>query len=381
MALSRANWRSKAEMIAIPLGALLVAMVLFGIFCAFAGKNPFAVYSAIGKTAFGSWKSFQGTLLRAAPLMLTALCTALPARLGLMIIGNEGALVLGGLGAAAAGLILSYGSITPAPDQLQNLLGLPPIIVQAGMALAAIVAGGIWIAIAGALRHYRAVNETISSLLMNYIAIALLNHLVEGPWKDPSSLNKPSSFPIPEIYRIGNIGDTRVHYGLIYGLIACALSYFLLRHTTFGFAARLAGGNVKAARIAGLPVGKLTVIICFLAGSCAGLAGMVEVAAVQGQANASIVAGYGYAGILVAFIARYNPLAAAVVAILLGGIINSGGALQRIFGMPDATVLVFEGLVFLVVLYSESLYGRFSIFKEPEIPVAPPPQPSTTVPA
>ncbi|MCY7390725.1 MAG: ABC transporter permease, partial [Leptolyngbyaceae cyanobacterium CAN_BIN12] len=108
--------------------------------------------------------------------------------------------------------------------------------------------------------------------------------------------------------------------------------------------------------------------------------GMVEVAAVQGQANASIVAGYGYAGILVAFIARYNALAAVVVAILLGGIINSGGALQRSFGMPDATVLVFQGLVFLVVLYSESLYGRFKVFKEPEIPMTPPPVPSTAVP-
>ncbi|UBF24246.1 ABC transporter permease [Kovacikia minuta CCNUW1] len=379
MALSRSNWRSTAEVIVIPIAALFVALVLFGIFCAFLGKNPFAIYGAIYKTAFGNWRSFQGTLLRAAPLMLTSLCTALPARLGLMIIGNEGALVMGGIGATIAGLLLSYGSLLPSPDQVQNLLGLPPLSVQLGMALGGIVFGGIWIAIVGALRHYRAVNETISSLLMNYIAIAFLNHLVEGPMKDPASLNKPSSFPIPEAYRLGNIDSTRIHYGLIYGIIACLIAYFLIQHTTFGFAARTAGGNVKAARIAGLPVGKLTVIICFLAGSCAGLAGMVEVAAVQGQANASLVAGYGYAGILVAFVARYNPLAAIVVATLLGGIINSGGALQRSFNMPDATVLVFQGLVFLVVLYSESLYGRLKIFKEPEVK-ATPPAASTAVP-
>jgi ABC-type uncharacterized transport system permease subunit len=372
MALSRSNWRSTAEVIVIPIAALLVALVLFGIFCMFLGKNPFAVYGAIYKTAFGNWRSFQGTLLRGAPLMLTALCTALPARLGLMIIGNEGALVMGGIGATISGLLLSYGSILPSPNQVQHLLGLPPTAVQVGMALGGIVFGGVWIAIVGALRHYRAVNETISSLLMNYIAIAFLNHLVEGPMKDPASLNKPSSFPIPEAYRLGNIDSTRIHYGLIYGIIACIIAYFLIQHTTFGFAARTAGGNVKAARIAGLPVGKLTVIICFLAGSCAGLAGMVEIAAVQGQANASLVAGYGYAGILVAFVARYNPLAAIVVAILLGGIINSGGALQRSFGMPDATVLVFQGLVFLVVLYSESLYGRLKIFKEPELKGTPP---------
>jgi general nucleoside transport system permease protein len=374
-----ARSRLIAEALAIPIAALLVALFLFGVFCAICGKNPFAIYGAIFTTAFGSWRSFQGTLLRAAPLMLTALCTALPARLGLMIIGNEGALVMGGLGAAAIGLILSYGTITPPPDQLQTLLGLPPLLVQVGMALGGMVAGGIWIAIAGALRHYRAVNETISSLLMNYIAIALLNHLVEGPWKDPSSLNKPSSFPIPEVYQLTNIGATRIHYGLIYGLVACAIAYVLIQHTTFGFAARTAGGNIKAARIAGLPVGLLTVTICFLAGSCAGLAGMVEVAAVQGQANGAIVAGYGYAGILVAFIARYNPLASAIVAILLGGIINSGGALQRNFLMPDATVLVFQGIVFLAVLYSESFYGRLKIFKEPELPPTPPSASSTAV--
>jgi general nucleoside transport system permease protein len=377
--LNSARSRLAAEAIAIPIAALLVALFLFGVFCAMCGKNPFAIYGAIFTTAFGSWRSFQGTLLRAAPLMLTALCTALPARLGLMIIGNEGALVMGGLGAAAIGLILSYGTITPPPDQLQTLLGLPPLLVQVGMALGGMVAGGIWIAIAGALRHYRAVNETISSLLMNYIAIALLNHLVEGPWKDPSSLNKPSSFPIPEVYQLTNIGATRIHYGLIYGLVACAIAYVLIQHTTFGFAARTAGGNIKAARIAGLPVGLLTVTICFLAGSCAGLAGMVEVAAVQGQANGAIVAGYGYAGILVAFIARYNPLASAIVAILLGGIINSGGALQRNFLMPDATVLVFQGIVFLAVLYSESFYGRLKIFKEPELPPTPPSASSTAV--
>jgi simple sugar transport system permease protein len=379
MAFSRYHWRARAEAICIPLAALFVAMILFGIFVAFCGKNPFAVYGAIFKTAFGSWRSFQGTLLRSAPLMLTALCTVLPARLGLMVIGNEGALVMGGLGAIAAGLTLSYGAITPSPEQLKATLGLPPFMVLVGMAISGIVAGGVWIGIVGALRHYRAVNETISSLLMNYIAIAILNHLVEGPWKDPSSLNKPSTFPLPEAYRLENIVATRVHYGLLYGLIACAIAYFLIAHTTFGFAARTAGGNVKAARVAGLPVGRLAIIICFLAGSAAGLAGMVEVAAVQGQANASLVAGYGYAGILVAFVARYNPLATILVAIGLGGIINSGGALQRTFGMPNATVLVFQGIVFLVILYSESLYGRFKIFREPEIPLAPPAATAVTV--
>ncbi len=348
--MNSSNGRRVAEAIAIPIAAILLALVLFGVFCAAAGANPLAVYGTIYKSAFGSWPVWQNTLVRAAPLMLTALCTALPARLGLMIIGNEGALVMGGIGAIIAGLAVApMGS---------------PLVVQLAMAIAGILFGGVWIAIVGALRHYRAVNETISSLLMNYIAIALLNHLVGGPMRDPTSLNKPSSFPIPDLDKLGLISGTRIHYGLIYGLIACIIAYILIKHTTFGFAARTAGGNVKAARLTGLPVGKLTIIICFLAGSCAGLAGMVEVAAVHGRLNESIVAGYGYAGILVAFVARYNPLAASLVAVMLGGILASGGALQRTLGLPDASVMVFQGLVFLVVLYSDSLYGKFAIFKE-----------------
>lgn len=349
MIINRHTWPKLLESICLPVAAILCSFVLFGIFCAVAGANPFGVYASIYKAAFGNWRSFQNSLIRAAPLMLTALCTVLPARIGLIIIGNEGALVVGGLGAIAVGLAIASA---------------PPLIVQIGMALAGIVCGGLWIGAVGALRHYRAVNETISSLLMNYIAIALLSHLVGGPWRDPSSLNKPSSFPLAEVNMLDTLPGTRVHYGLIYGLIACIIAYFLIQRTTFGFAARTAGGNIRAARIAGLPVGKLTLAICFLAGSCAGLAGMVEIAAVHGRANESLNANYGYSGILVAFIARQNPLAATVVAVLLGGILASGGILQRAHELPDATVLVFQGLVFLVIMYSESLYGRLPIFKE-----------------
>lgn len=346
----RPNFRKISESILIPLAAILVALMIFGGFCGVAGANPFAVYASIYKAAFGTWSSWQNTLLRASPLMLSALCTALPARLGLVIIGNEGAIVLGGLAAVSVGLAISSA---------------PPLIVQIAMGLAGIVAGGLWIGAVGALRHYRAVNETISSLLMNYIAIAILNQLVNGPMRDPSSLNKPSTYPLDPADMLSTIPGTRVHYGLIYGLVACAVAYFLIQRTTFGFAARTAGGNIRAARLAGIPVGKLTMAVCFLGGSCAGLAGMVEVAAVQGRANESLNANYGYSGVLVAFFARHNPLAAVLVSILLGGILASGGILQRVHELPDATILVFQGIIFLVVLYSESLYGKLPIFQEP----------------
>lgn len=357
------TWRRTLEAFCLPFGAILVGLILFGVFCALVGQNPFAVYASIWKSAFGSWRTFQNTLVRAAPLMLTSLCTALPARLGLVIIGNEGALIIGGLAAVSAGLAI--GTAAPAG------------VVQLAMAVAGMIAGGLWIGFAGALRHYRAVNETISSLLLNYIAIAMLNHLVGGPMRDPASLNKPSTYPIGEINMLSTIPGTRVHWGLLFGLLACVIAYFLIQRTTFGFAARTAGGNIRAARIAGLPVGKLTIAVCFLAGACAGLAGMVEVAAVQGAANESLNAGYGYGGILVAFAARHNPIAAIVMALLVGGILASGGVLQRSHNLPDATVLIFQGLIFLVVLYSDSLYGRFPFFKDKPT-LAPPPSPPPT---
>jgi simple sugar transport system permease protein len=347
------NWRSKLEVIVMPVGAVFVALILFGIFCLFQKANPFAVYHGIYRAAFGSWYSFQNTLIRAAPLMLAALCTALPARMGLIIIGNEGALVIGGVGATAVGLAVQASQQAPAP-----------MLVLTSMAIAGMIFGGLWIAAVGALRYYRGVNETISSLLMNYISIAILNHLVNGPMKDPESLNKPSSFPISDDNMMQNIPNTSVHWGLVYGLVACLIAWFLIEHTTFGFKVRTIGGNIRAARIAGMSVGKLTLITCFLAGACAGLAGMVEVAAVHGRANESLNASYGYSSILVAFVARQNAMATILVATLFGGILASGGSLQRNFHLPDATIMVFQGLVFLVILYSDSLYGKIGIFKE-----------------
>jgi general nucleoside transport system permease protein len=336
------------EAVVISLGALMAAMVLFGIFMAALGQNPFEVYALIYRGAFGSAFSWQNTLSRAAPLVLTALCVALPAQAGLMIIGGEGALVLGGLVAAVVG---------------HALAGAAPLTAQAAMAAAAMIAGALWIALAGALRHWRGVNETISSLLLTYIAIAIFNHLVEGPLKDPASLNKPSTPPLAGAIMVGRLPGLDVHWGLGFGVIFAVLMYVLVRHTTWGFALRIVGGNARAARLAGLPVGALVLLACALGGAAAGLAGMVEVAAVHGSANASLIAGYGYGGILIAFIARQNPLAVLPVSALVGGIAASGGMLQRRLDLPDATVLVLQGVAFVTILASEALYGRLRVFQ------------------
>ena len=194
--------------------------------------------------AWGSWFSWQNTLVRASPLLLTGLCMALPAQIGLVVIGGEGAFVLGGLAAVAAGLPLAA-------------MGVNWLLVQLAMAVAGIAAGGALIAFCGGLRQFRGVNETISSLLLAYIAIAVMNQLVEGPMRDPASLNSPSTRTLPDAVMLGNIPGISVHVGLLLGIAACIAAWFVVYHTRFGFAARIVGGNARAARMAGLPVGRL----------------------------------------------------------------------------------------------------------------------------
>jgi len=342
----RRGWRDfgpSLEPVLIPLLALLVSLAIFGAFVALAGHSPLDVFFEMYRGAFGTWFSFQNTLQRASPLLLTALCTALPARCGLVVIGGEGAFVIGGLAAGAVGV---------------ELAGSPPTTVVAGMFTVGAMAGAVWIGFAGWLRAKRGVNETISTLLLTYIAIALLNHFVEGPLRDPESLNKPSTRHIGEANMVGPIPGLDVHWGLAAGVVACVFAYVLMQRTVFGFSAALVGGNARAARLSGVKVAHVIVITCALAGAAAGAAGAFEVAAVHGRANASLVAGYGYAGILVSFLARHHGLAILPVALFLGGIAASGGLLQRVFALPDATVNVLQGILFVVLIASDTLAGR-----------------------
>jgi simple sugar transport system permease protein len=326
--------------IGLPVFAISAALLLFGLLVALAGVSPVEVWTLLFKGAFGDSYSWQNTLQRAAPLMLTALCVALPARAGLVIIGGEGALVLGGLACAA----LPYA--VPLPE---NVIG--SVLVCAVGALA----GALWIALAGWLRQFRGINETISSLLLAYIAIGLFKHSVEGPLRDPGSLNKPSSYALAEGIRIGGIMGTDVHWGLVLGVVACVALGLWMRWSVSGFSVRVVGGNPRAAQLVGLPASRLILLACGLGGGAAGLAGAVEVAAVHTSANASLIAGYGYAGILVSFIARHNPLAIIPVAILFGGFGAAGSLLQRRLGLPDASVLVLQGIAFVLILASEAL--------------------------
>jgi len=340
--------RANSEYVAIPVFALVAAALLFAVFLLAIGKSPIDFVDYVWRGGFGTAFSFQNTLQRSSPLILTAFAVAIPARIGLIMIGAEGALVLGGFAAAAIAV---------------PLVGFaPPIVTMPIMVATAVVVGGAWVGIAGYLRYARGVNETISSLLLTYVGIAIMNFFVEGALRDASNPNKPSTKPIGDAYMVGKIPGTDVHWGFLVGVLLSILLYILMTRTTFGFAARMTGGNFRAALAQGLPVGKLIVACAMIAGGCAGLAGFFEVAAIQGRANASLAAGYGFTGILVSFLARHNPIVIVPVAILFGGLVASGGLIQRRMELPDATVLVLQGLIFVVLLTSETLYGRFAFF-------------------
>ena len=340
--------RRGAEFVFIPLFALSVSAILFSLFLAALDKSPLEFFSLVWRGGFGTFFSWQNTLLRAAPLILTAFCVAIPARIGLVIIGGEGALVLGGFSAAAIAI---------------PIIGVaPPWVVILAMAAASVGVGAAWIGLAGLMRHTRGVNETISSLLMTYIAVAIVSFLVEGVLRDPSDPNRPSTKAIGAENMVGKVPGLDVHWGLVVAVILGVLLFLLMNRTTFGFAARVTGGNTRVALAQGLPVGKLIVAGCMIAGACAGLAGFFEVAAIHGKANASLRAGYGFTGILVAFLARQNPLMIVPVSFLFGGIAAAGGLIQRRMDLPDATVLLLQGLVFVVLLASETFYGRLRIF-------------------
>jgi simple sugar transport system permease protein len=332
----------------ISIAALCLSLTLFGLFVLCSDINPFEMYQLMFRGAFGTPYSWRSTMIHSAPIMLTALCVVMPARVGLIIIGGEGCVVLGGLMATLTAHLLPNSS---------------PMVVLIAMIIVGSAAGGIWVAAIGALRLFRGVNETISSLLLNYIALAILNHCVEGPMHDPTFHDKVASYSIGVANTLGNIPGTEIHYGFLYGIILCIICGILMDHTTFGFAAKIVGGNIRAARISGLSVAKYSLAACFIGGSAAALAGVVEVAAVQGRANSDLSCGYGYAGILVAFVARQNPFAVIPVALLLGGVASSGDLLQAQLGLSSASVQVFQGILFLCILGLDTWAGRLGELK------------------
>jgi simple sugar transport system permease protein len=276
--------------------------------------------------------------------MLCALAVALPARVGLVNVGGEGQLYFGALFASWAALYLS---------------GIPGGLMLPLMVLLAMVGGALWAFVPALLRARGWLNETISTLLLNYVAALVVQFFVFGPWKDPKSANFPQSQPFPDIARLPTLGAERIHAGLILALIAVAVLAFILSRTRWGFEMRAIGGNPEAARRTGVPIATYILVTLLMGGALAGIAGLGEVSAIQGRLRPDFSPGYGFIGFLVSWLAGHNPLTVVVMALLLGVLTAGGDSLQISQRLPFASVNLLMALTLAAVLVQRGKPAAF----------------------
>jgi simple sugar transport system permease protein len=335
--------------------AYAAALVLFGAFVITKGANPLEVYGDMWRS-LADGTSLGEVLVKASPLMLAALAVAVPARAGLVNVGGEGQVVMGAIG--AAGVMLALDGT------------LPGTATIALMMLAAAVAGAVWAGIAGVLRLTVKVNEAITTLLLNYVAIDLMLYLIYQPWKDPNGSGQPATRALAAAARLPLVGTSRVHTGIFVAVIATALIWALFRYTTWGFRLRVVGGNPEAARRAGLPVSRLLLSAMLVGGALAGLGGMVHFAGAELKLRPGMTLNFGYIAFLASWLARHKPINVAGAAVLLAGIAIAGDSLQLDSGLPAAAVNVLMGLVLLAVMGRGTLKSRPTP-AEPAAPVEP----------
>jgi general nucleoside transport system permease protein len=318
-------------------GLTALALLAVGGFLLCFGRNPVRAYATIFAGALGSSYGLSEVVVRAIPLMLCAVATAVPARIGLLNVGAEGQL-------HAGALLTTWGALALGALPRATLL---PTLVLLGLA------GGAAAALVPAILRLTAnVNETISTLLLNYVIVLLVEYAVRGPWKDPMSYNWPFTPEFPAAARLGFYGGTRVHTGLWFALVAVALFYVVLRRTRWGYEIRVLGDNPEAAVRAGINFARYVLLTMCVGGALAGLAGMAEVCAIQGRLRPGISTGFGYTGFLVSWLALHHPLGIVAMALLLGVLSVGGDLVQISLGLPYATVNIIMALIFFVVLGS-----------------------------
>jgi simple sugar transport system permease protein len=316
--------------------ALLAGTALFLLL----GVNPATAYGIMADAAFGSGYALSETLVKAVPLIFTGLSVALAATLLLWNIGAEGQLVFGGI--AAAGVGLFWGAAIPDP------LLLPAQMIAAGLA------GAAWALIPATLKTRYGVSEILTTLLLNYVAIIYMEHLYFGPWRDPAGYGFPGTAMLPEAGRLVRFGATRLNAGLILALLLCLGQRFALYRLSWGYRVRVIGRGPAAARYAGMNVGRQTLAVMALAGMLAGLAGAAEVSGIHFRLQQGLAVGYGYDGIIVAWLAGLDPFLVPVMAVLLGAIQLGGEGLQSTLRMPAAISLILEGVLLFGLLAGEA---------------------------
>jgi simple sugar transport system permease protein len=319
-------------------------VVLSLVFFALLGKPPFAMVASLVSFAFGDSYSISETMAKTAPILLCALAAAAPGRLGLVSVGAEGQLHAGAI--AGTAVVLAWPA-WPAPL-------LIPLMILGGA-----VGGMVWGWLPGMLRAWLEINETIATLILNYIAILLVSALVFGPWRDPASQGWPATASFPSGAILPSIDGGKAHLGLLLGiLLAFAMHVFFTR----GSAAvhiRILAGNRKVGKTFGLDFGFWVVALMAAGGALAGLAGIAEVSAIQGRLQPNISLGYGLTGFLVAWLSRHQPLIIVPVSFLVGGLVAGSDALQLFAKVPAASAVILQGLLFATALAVPGLIARW----------------------
>lgn len=331
---------------AVSLAAILVALILGGIVISFAGGNPFASYAHIARASFGDIGVLSDTIVKATPIILTALACSIAFRMKLWNIGAEGQFIMGAWGASAVVL----APIVAADSSRWLFL---PVMAIAGMAM-----GAVWGYIPGYLKARFNVNEIISTLMMNYIAVSWTNFWVFAVWTEGGFQMSPR-FPqaawLPRLSEyaksISLFRGLTTHAGLLLGIAAAIALWFIVYRSRWGYEIRLIGDNPNAARYAGISITRNTILVMMLSGALAGLGGMSEVAGVVHRLQtAPLAAGYGFTGIIVAWLAKLNPLAILIVSVLFGALILAGREIQ-----PSGVPKMIQGIILVCLIASDFL--------------------------
>lgn len=340
------GWMSVVSIVA----ALIVALLLGALPLAYAGLNPFTAYQRMFEAGF-SLTNFviSDTLVKATPLILAGLGVSIAFRMRLWNIGAEGQLFLGAW--ATAGVALFWlPPETPAP------------LMLAVMTLAGFAAGAVWGAIPGVLKAKLGVNEIITSLMLTYVAIQFNNYFVYGPWA-AGGFGLTAPFPRSAWFpRLTDYGDAfpvlrgmTAHLGIVFGIIAAVILFIIFKYSKWGYELKVIGDNPNAARYAGMNLSRNIILTMVVSGGLAGLAGMAELAGVVHRLQENFSPGYGFTAIIVAWLARLNPLAIIVVGYLFGGLLVGGDAIQ-----PAGIPLMIQGIILFCVISADT-FTRYRI--------------------
>ena len=345
--MGRSAWKLRSLEILLPIAAVLLAFAFGAIVLWVLGENPLEAYWILLSGAFGSVSGLTATLTKMTPLLLVGLGICISFRGGVINIGGEGQLIMGALATSAVALALPSW-----PGWL-----LLPVCLLAGAA-----AGAVWGGIAGVLKAWRNVNEILSTVMLNAIALQFMFFLLRGPMLDPAQkaagTNIPQSAALPEqIWLTRMVPRTTLHAGLFLALVLAVLVYFLLWRTTIGYRIRTVGLNASAARYAGIPVRFYVALSLALGGAFAGLAGAVEVIGVHHRMLEGLSGGYGFSGIVAALFGKLHPLGVIPASFLFGGLLVGADKMQRAIQVPSSLITVINGLVVMFVVASD-LYVR-----------------------